>query len=300
MTAAVAVALAGAEPIGLALALLFWFPWVGGQVGLAWSRLVAVLVHAALVAAVVVGVFALQGGLPQFPFAAAGCALGVLAAAPSAYRSFYWGRGRCLTDALTALASRVGLMRAGDPLVADLLVGGRQAVLLIVDLDHFKEINTAFGYEAGDEVLRRFARWVCQVRPAPLLTARLGGDKFALLLPGAPVAGDDVAAPETADPALADFGRGILAQVDGRMRISGVDLEVEATAGLAAAPSCGDRTVDLLSCADAALSDARRRGERVGVWATGMAAVRPWELELHAQLRSAISRGELELYYQPM
>ncbi|EFC80667.1 EAL domain-containing protein [Parafrankia sp. EUN1f] len=306
MTSVVAVMLAMAGSDELAITLLFWFPWAGGQAGLAWNRLSVVMAQAVVMAAVVMGVFSVHGRLTQYPLAAVGSVLGVLAAGPLAHGSFRWGRTRTFTDSLTALASRPGLIQAADPLIAGRSAAGCQTVLMVVDLDHFKEINTAFGYEAGDDVLQTFGRWLRLVRPPPLLTARLGGDKFALLLPGEPVppgaagAGWAPPGPETADPALADLGRDVLRQLDGRLRIGGVDVEVEATAGLTSAPACGKRVIELLSCADAALADARRSGERVGVWTTGMAAVRPWELALHAELRSAIDQGELELYYQPM
>ncbi|MCK9901640.1 diguanylate cyclase [Parafrankia colletiae] len=300
MTAAIVFALLREGSAELALTLLFWFPWVGGQIGLVWSRLSVALTHAALVAVVVLGALSGYGRLAAFPLAKAACGLSVLAAAYFTYTLFQRGRGRSFTDPLTALSSRAGLIQAGDPVVAEILVTGRRAVLMVVDLDHFKEINTAFGYEAGDEVLRGFARWLRLVKPAPLVAARLGGDKFALLLPGGPMENGGACPPATADPALTAFGRGILEQLDGRLRIGGVDVEVEATVGVTAAPASGDRITSLLSCADAALADARRSGERVGVWTTGMAAVQPWELALHAQLRSAINEGELELFYQPM
>ncbi|CUU55123.1 diguanylate cyclase (GGDEF) domain-containing protein [Parafrankia irregularis] len=306
MTSVVAAMLAMAGSDELAITLLFWFPWAGGQAGLAWNRLGVVMAQAVVMTALVLGVFSVNGRLTEYPLAAVGSVLGVLAAGPLAHGSFRWGRTRTFTDSLTALASRPGLIQAADPLIAGRSAAGCQTVLMVVDLDHFKEINTAFGYEAGDDVLRTFGRWLRLVRPPPLLTARLGGDKFALLLPGEPAppgaagAGWVSPGPETADPALADLGRDVLRQLDGRLRIGGVDVEVEATAGLTSAPACGKRVIELLSCADAALADARRSGERVGVWTTGMAAVRPWELALHAELRSAIDQGELELYYQPM
>ncbi|WP_018637956.1 EAL domain-containing protein [Parafrankia elaeagni] len=300
MTAAIAFTLLREGSAELALTLLFWFPWMGGQIGLVWSRLGVALTHAGLVAVVVLGALSGYGRLTAFPLAKAACGLSVLAAAYFTYTMFQRGRGHSFTDPLTALSSRAGLIQVGDPVVAEILVTGRRAVLMVVDLDHFKEINTAFGYEAGDEVLRGFARWLRLVKPAPLVAARLGGDKFALLLSGGPMNNGGARPPATADPALTAFGRGILEQLDGRLRIGGVDVEVEATIGVTAAPSCGDRITSLLSCADAALADARRSGERVGVWTTGMAAVQPWELALHAQLRSAINEGELELFYQPM
>ncbi|CAI7974346.1 diguanylate cyclase [Frankia sp. Hr75.2] len=300
MSALVVVALAVTESGALVVSLLFWFPWAGSQVGLAWRRLDAVMVHVTLMAGIILGVFSLHGSLAEYPLAGLGSVLGVLAAAPLTHTSFQRGRARILTDSLTALASSAGLIQAGDPLVAGMTATGRQTVMMIVDIDHFKELNSAFGYEAGDDALRTFGRWLCLVRPPPLLVARLGGDKFVLLLPGEASGGGRSSPPEMADPVLTGLGRDVLTQLEGRLRIGGVDVEVEATAGITTAPACGERIVDLLSCADAALADARRGGERVGVWTTACAAVRPWELALHAELRSAMDLGELELHYQPM
>lgn len=300
MTTAVTIALVGAERDALALSLLFWFPWAGSYAGLVWRRFGAVMGQAALVAAVGLGAFSAHGRLAAFPFVGVGCALSVLACAYVTYGSLQRGRGPCFSDSVTDLTNRAGLLQAGDPVLSEIMLAGRQALLMIVNIDHFREINTALGYEAGDEVLRMFARRLRSVRPAPSCVGRLGGDEFALVMPGASQVADGVPAPERTDSAPADVGRAVLDQLDGRLRISGVDVEVEATAGLAVAPWCGDRIATLLPCADAALSDARRGGERVGVWRAEMVGVQPWELALHAQLRSAITRGELVLHYQPM
>lgn len=300
---AVLVALAEAGTDELALSLLFWFPWAGGQVGLAWSRPPVVLAHAGMLAAALLGVLSLQGRLGDHPYPGAAGALGVLAAAVCSFLASRWGWAHSRTDPLTGVASRSGLLLTGESLVADQLATGHETVLMVVDLDHFAEINTAFGYQAGDEVLRRFARRLRRVEPAPLAVARIDGDTFALFLPGRAVSGTDPvgsAPPEEVDPTLTDLGQAVLRRLDGRIRVGGVDVEVEATAGIATAPSCGGRIIDLLACAEAALTAARRASERVGVWTSRLAAVRPWELELQAQLRSAIDEGELELHYQPM
>ncbi|WP_248837837.1 EAL domain-containing protein [Frankia sp. AgKG'84/4] len=207
-------------------------------------------------------------------------------------------RGRPV-DVLTGLATHADLVRAGDAVSREIVGAGRQVVLMVVDLVSFRELNLAFGYEAGDDVLNWFARRLHRVEPTPLLVARLGGDEFALVLAGPPAAEISPARPGQADRELAALGRAVVAQLDGRVRLRGTDIEVEAVAGLAAVPTGGQIT-ELLSRAAAALAEARRTGERAAVSTTEVDRVRPGEFALHAQLRRAISGNELEMHYQPM
>ncbi len=208
-------------------------------------------------------------------------------------------RRRRPPDVLTGLATHADLVRTGDAVSREIVGAGRQVVLLVVDLVSFRELNLAFGYEAGDDVLNWFARRLHRVEPAPRLVVRLGGDEFALVLAGPPAAQSGPALPGQADPALAALGRAVVAQLDGRVRLRGTDIEIEAVAGLAAAPAGGQIT-ELLSRAAAALAEARRTGERAAVSSTEVDRVRPGEFALHAQLRRAISDNELEMHYQPM
>ncbi|MCK9896545.1 EAL domain-containing protein [Frankia sp. AgB32] len=208
-------------------------------------------------------------------------------------------RRRQPADVLTGLATHADLVRAGDAVCREIVGAGQQVVLMVLDLVSFRELNLAFGYEAGDDVLSWFARRLRRVEPAPHLVARLGGDEFALVLAGPSSAGNGPARPGQADPALAALGRAVVAQLDGRLRLRGTDIEVEAVAGLAAAPT-GGRISELLSRAAAALAEARRTGERAAVSTTEVDRVRPGEFALHAQLRRAISGNELEMHYQPM
>jgi EAL domain-containing protein (putative c-di-GMP-specific phosphodiesterase class I) len=106
--------------------------------------------------------------------------------------------------------------------------------------------------------------------------------------------------PEAARDHLRTAGRTVISQILGPFRVHGVDVEVDACAGVAVAPLHGVSPDTLLPAAAAALNAAKRDGERVGVWDPGMTGVRPWELALHAQLRTAITHSELVLYYQPL
>ena len=79
------------------------------------------------------------------------------------------------TDPLTGALNREGLSVAED---------GAAAGVILADLDHFKSVNDRFGHAGGDAVLREFARRAGAVLPASGHLARLGGEEFAILLPG--------------------------------------------------------------------------------------------------------------------
>jgi diguanylate cyclase (GGDEF)-like protein len=144
------------------------------------------------------------------------------------------------TDALTGCLNRRGF----DERLAGELSRARRAGtcvgLVLIDLDRFKVVNDTLGHSAGDELLRRVARVVCeQLRPADAL-GRLGGDEFAVLVPGA--------------------GELATQLVAGRIQ-EALDEHAPASVGAASHPVDGEDAIALEECADAALyaSKAARR-----------------------------------------
>ena len=85
-------------------------------------------------------------------------------------------------DDLTGLVTRSALRVATDRLVSG--SGGAPVCLLVLDLDDFQTVNDRFGHRTGDLVLAAFARRLAQTTPAEGVLARMGGDEFAVLLPG--------------------------------------------------------------------------------------------------------------------
>ena len=102
-------------------------------------------------------------------------------------------RHESLVDALTTLANRRAFdRRLLSCLAADAAVLGRPQLgapvsLLMIDIDHFKRINDSYGHAFGDQVLRALAQVLKALTPEGGLAARVGGEEFALLLPGVPL-----------------------------------------------------------------------------------------------------------------
>ena len=154
-------------------------------------------------------------------------------------------------DPLTGVANR----RRFDETLARSLLHARRTrtplAVIMLDLDHFKTVNDVYGHPEGDRVLRQSVeRWLSAIRAIDLL-ARMGGEEFAVILPGA----DARRAKE-----IGERLRQRLEQRPFQVRRGTVQLPVTVSVGVAVAPR-GERTpAGLLSLADAALYAAKRAG----------------------------------------
>jgi diguanylate cyclase (GGDEF)-like protein len=171
----------------------------------------------------------------------------------------YWGlqlkrmqgslRRMAQTDALTGLANRHHFTRRAEAVLQQCRRDGIEVGLVMLDLDHFKDINDQHGHAAGDWALRAVAAACASACPAGNLAGRLGGEEFALLLVGMDLA---------SAVGVARDCRQRIAAIDPRANGRGFDLT--ASFGVATSLACGHDLDALLARADDALYRAKREG----------------------------------------
>ncbi|QKG25901.1 putative bifunctional diguanylate cyclase/phosphodiesterase [Actinomadura verrucosospora] len=164
----------------------------------------------------------------------------------------------------------------------------QRAGLFLLDLDRFKEVNDTLGHPTGDRLLQLVAhRLTHSVRPGDLV-ARLGGDEFAVLLPSVR---DEAAAREVAARLRAALGEPV--------RLDGMSFDLEASVGIALFPDHAPDFELLLQRADVAMYNAKEGRTGVEVYSPANDRNSPERLTMLGDLRRAIDRSELELFYQP-
>ncbi|WP_239164899.1 bifunctional diguanylate cyclase/phosphodiesterase [Actinoplanes palleronii] len=187
-------------------------------------------------------------------------------------------------DPLTGLPNRALFVERTE--VA--LRNGRPAAALIINLQGFRNVNDVLGHRHGDLLLIQVAERLSEAAPTGATVARIGADDFAVLLPGIELE----PARETADKLLAALHHTFL--------IDDFQLDVEANAGLAAAPEHGTEADALLRHADAALHLAREQASTVQQYDASNDTNAANRLELLGDLRRAIGADDqLSLHYQP-
>lgn len=152
------------------------------------------------------------------------------------------------TDMLTQVPNR----RHFEELAGAVLDGGRPAVLLLFDIDHFKAVNDTHGHAVGDAALQLVARCARETLRGCDVLGRVGGDEFMLLLPDAGV-----------DDALRVADR-LTRRVDDEARAAGALLSLSLSFGVVAV-SPGEALAAARHRADLALYEAKRQGRRRAV-----------------------------------
>jgi diguanylate cyclase (GGDEF)-like protein len=205
-------------------------------------------------------------------------------------------------DPLTGLINRTALLAKGDGALR-MLDWEAPAALLLLDVDHFKEVNDTLGHAAGDALLQTTAARLGELtRPGELL-ARLGGDEFGLLLTSLPVADTDPAGQHDRPPSLLYSlrrARELTEELAAPTEVAGVRLSVEASVGVVVAPAGSADMNELLRRADIAMYQAKNGGARVAWYDSANDAGSTDRLALIAELREALATDDqLVLALQP-
>lgn len=192
-------------------------------------------------------------------------------------------------DAVTGLANRSLLLERAEQGLRDAVDAGRGMALYLLDLERFKQVNDHLGRGAGDALLKQVGTWLTRRCGDAGLVARVGVDQFAMLLPRA---AGEAASLDVVDRMLAAF-------VKQPFRLQDSMLRMAAKAGIAFCPEDGKDPETLYRHAEAALKQAKLRGDRSLRYCRQMSESAAERMTLETRLRHALERGEFLLHYQP-
>ncbi|WP_236208216.1 EAL domain-containing protein [Pseudomonas tohonis] len=192
-------------------------------------------------------------------------------------------------DPLTGLPNRILFESRLQAALLDATTDAQQGAVLFIDLDRFKHINDSLGHPVGDLLLKGIAaRLKEQLRDIDTV-ARLGGDEFIILLPGLHNAVD---AEHVANKVLACFSAPFEADDH--------EFFTSASIGISLYPEHGSDVATVVKNADAAMYRAKSKGRnRIEFYTRDLTFQANERMALENELRRALERGELSLYYQP-
>jgi diguanylate cyclase (GGDEF)-like protein/PAS domain S-box-containing protein len=193
-------------------------------------------------------------------------------------------------DALTGLPNRSLFSDRLDQAIVSAMREQWKLAILFIDLDQFKMVNDTFGHVVGDELLQLVTKRVSDsVRQSDTI-ARFGGDEFVLLL-------QDV----TDMDAVANIATKIINNITKVYTLYEREIFIGASVGITIFPDDAMNADSLLRNADMAMYQAKDRGRNNYQFFTASMQQKTLERQqLELDLRLAIERGELEIYYQPV
>jgi diguanylate cyclase (GGDEF)-like protein len=192
------------------------------------------------------------------------------------------------TDVVTGLLNRGGLNHALTEQVMRLPPGSKLA-LFWLDLDRFKEVNDTLGHAVGDGVLAEVALRLADVAPEDATIGRFGGDEFV----AGCIVSDRVESEQLASAIIGDLSR--------PFRIDGNRLGCGASMGVALLPDDGPDIETVMRSADQALYHAKVGGRnQLRFFDPAMTRELVRKKEIEAELRAAIRKDELSIFFQPI
>jgi diguanylate cyclase (GGDEF)-like protein/PAS domain S-box-containing protein len=199
-------------------------------------------------------------------------------------------RRLALSDAITGLPNRVAFQQRVEQALHRSRRNRKPLAVLLLDLDHFKNVNDTLGHAAGDNLLAQVAKRIDGELRESDLAARLGGDEFAVLL-------EELDSPMRAGEAAQRLLVAIAAPYD----VTGHSAHVSASIGIAVNGASTESAEGLLKNADLAMYAAKAAGRnRFHYFDADLDADARRRFATEAALREALSGDGLELVYQPL
>jgi diguanylate cyclase (GGDEF)-like protein len=192
-------------------------------------------------------------------------------------------------DALTGLPNQLLFEETVGLALAERRQPERKLAVFVLDVDRFKRVNDSLGHPAGNELLQQVARRLTGAVRGGDTVARMSGDEFTLLVTGLRSTGE---AALVAEKVMAVFQAPFI--------VTGQELYVTASLGIAVSPDDGSRPSVLLKNADTAMYRAKERGRNCfETYSIDMNAAAEARLALEGDLHQALDSGQLRVAYQP-
>jgi|GEM_PF-3907870 len=196
-------------------------------------------------------------------------------------------RRQAYYDALTGLPNRALFLDRLQQAILGAHREGKSVASIILNLDHFKDVNDTFGHQRGDAILKQVALRLKGLLRKSDTVARFAGDEFSMLL-------------RRANPEGAiEFSRKILKALEEPFTVEGLSLAIEGSVGISLNPDHGENADSLIQRADVAMYIAKESGSGFFVYASEEDRHNPRRLALMGRLRHAIEHDEMVLHYQP-
>ena len=197
---------------------------------------------------------------------------------------------RALHDPLTGLPNRALFVDRVHHALALAARDGGSVAVLVLDVDRFKLVNDTLGHQRGDELLVELGRRLAPLVAASDTLARMGGDEFALLCEGLP-----------GERGAIEVAQRLLDALSAPLVIGDRSTFVTASIGIVVCDGRSHSAETLVRDADVAMYRAKDHGgARYELFDSGMRRRMMERLKLEEDLRRALERDELELYYQPI
>lgn len=193
-------------------------------------------------------------------------------------------------DALTGIGNRTLFHLRLETAFKQSCRDGKAVALVLMDIDHFKDINDSLGHDTGDKLLIKVAEELQKTCRETDTVVRLGGDEFAIIATNIDKKRDS-----------AILGNKILSIFEHPLNIQRHEIKTGTSIGLAFYPDDGDSAEELLRKADMALYEAKRHGRaNFKFFDTAIEVAARNKAQMQADLQIALESGQFSLHYQPI
>lgn len=193
-----------------------------------------------------------------------------------------------MNDLHTYVANRDSLLRDLEHYIADHLTEGKKLAILLININHFRQINVVYGYQAADHLLEEFTHRLQELSRQQDYIARVGNSEFIMVLPEILNEGHVTLAAHK-----------LLSSLNSPFPLDGHNHKINADMGIALFPDHAIDIQGLIQKAELALLTARHSADAYSIYTEKSQKVEVNNWDIEDELRSAQERDEFELYFQP-